>query len=41
MPASLKALVVVLILAVYLLVIEVYSHVIARRFGPALRSTQG
>jgi hypothetical protein len=40
MPA-LKALVVVLVLAVYLLFIEVWSHVIARRLGPALRSTQG
>ena len=41
MTLSIKALVVFLVLACYLVFIEVYSYVIARRFGPALRSTQG
>lgn len=40
MPA-LKALVVVFILAMYLIAVEVYSHVIARRLAPALRISEG
>ena len=39
MELSIKALVLCVVVALYLIFIEVYSHVIARRF-PALRISQ-
>ena len=41
MTLSVKALAVFVALACYLIFVEVYSHVIARRFGPALRISSG
>jgi hypothetical protein len=36
-----KAAILAVALLGYVMLIEVYSYVVARRFGPTLRSTQG
>lgn len=41
MELSVKALVLCVAVALYLIFIEVYSYVVARRFGSALRISEG